>query len=232
MVARLRLLSSPTLEELARDIKVELDGIADGLRTNVDRAIKVGELLIQAKEAVGHGRFCRWCRENFNVSSSMLQKYMRLALYVRQANAASTPDLEGILEGGIEVALRYFRVREEDLPAAPRTDRSPDEEDDGDEHAAADRAEGLSPVDAARRVLQEHQHGARPERSALRKWVRALYTRADKALALAKCDGDWERFQGEIDAAARDQVKATAKAWNDLDEYLERLCAPLRTAAE
>src|SRR5260370_37833052 len=93
-----------------------------------------------------HTRFkCDWssdvcssdlCEINFHVSSRTLQRYQRLALHVR-ANATPESDLEAILDGGIEAALRSFRWREEDLPAAPRADRSSGDampSGDGKEH--------------------------------------------------------------------------------------------------
>jgi hypothetical protein len=94
-------------QALARAIKVELDGIANGIRTTVQQAIKTGELLIQAKELLGpQRRFCKWCKKNFKVSSRTLQKYQRLALYVREAKAKSTShlELEALCEGGFEAA--------------------------------------------------------------------------------------------------------------------------------
>jgi hypothetical protein len=97
------------LTELARKINVKLNGIRDGLRTSVLEAIEAGALLIEAKAAQNHGRFCKWCLKHFKVSSRQLQKYMQLAKYVRDAKANSSSDLRLSLKVGSQPRCTLFR---------------------------------------------------------------------------------------------------------------------------
>src|SRR5262245_33269425 len=61
------------------------------LREAVHKAIRVGELLLQAKEAIGrHGQWTAWLRENITFSDRLAQAYMRLArLPVEKRNAVA-----------------------------------------------------------------------------------------------------------------------------------------------
>jgi hypothetical protein len=223
-----------TEAELVRAIKVELNGVRDGLRTSVEHAIQAGEYLIEAKAFVGHGRFCKWCEKHFKVSSRQLQKYQRLALYIREAKAKSTslsePDWEVIYEKGFEDALHWFQVREEDLPPAPRWSSDGDEDKSSDD--SEDKSSGDSEDKSSGDAAEDDDAQARRENTR-KKWVAGLYTRADNSLRDAQINGDWSRYRDLIDDAAFEQAKRAAEAWSDLVKYLEQLREPpLQQAAE
>jgi len=224
---------SRELPELAKAINVKLNEIAEGIRTNARRAVEAGELLIEAKAELKRlpdpeqRRFCKWCKQNFRVSSRQLQKYMKFARYVGEAKAKLTSDLEVILDGGFETALRSFQVREEELPSL-RTEPGDVEEDDDDERDEENEAEASDDTHeqtTAPRADRSSDNGEEKSSSGgLKKWVEGLYSRADKALRNAKRDGDWSRYSKLIDNAALEQTRLAAEAWTELYGYLKQLC--------
>jgi hypothetical protein len=94
-----------SLEELAREIKAELEGIATGARTTFEHAMRAGELLLQAKEQEHHGKWLKWLRENCNLSERTAQKYMRIATH--RADFEANPPFAADL--GVEGALSVLR---------------------------------------------------------------------------------------------------------------------------
>jgi hypothetical protein len=203
MVERRHPRVNPELEQLARDINAELDGIKNGLRTNARRAVKMGALLNQAKRAVGYGRFCKWCKKNFRISSRQLQKYMRLAEYSEQhPNANQTSDLEVILEGGFEAALRSFQVREEDLPATPQA-------------ACVAPRSAVAPAPVALICPLARESRSR------RIWIQGELHRADQAIGLAVCH-DCSRHRELIDDAMVDRMRIAAEKWTKKYKYYKQ----------
>jgi hypothetical protein len=69
-----------SLDDLAKTIKSEHSAIVAQMTGKglVEKAIKLGEALIQAKEQVGHGEFIKWVADNCNVKKRTAQRYMRL----------------------------------------------------------------------------------------------------------------------------------------------------------
>ena len=67
------------LEALAVSINTEHRACGDALRIAVGRAVRVGELLIEAKETVAHGHWGRWLADNIEFSERTAQAYMRVA---------------------------------------------------------------------------------------------------------------------------------------------------------
>ena len=51
--------------------------IADSLRANLPKALRIGELLAQTKAALPHGEFGRWC-ESLPFTGRTSRNYMRL----------------------------------------------------------------------------------------------------------------------------------------------------------
>ena len=52
-------------------------GVYGGLKTTVEKAIKIGELLTECKEQVKHGEWEQFVRINCDFSEDMAQKYMK-----------------------------------------------------------------------------------------------------------------------------------------------------------
>jgi hypothetical protein len=67
------------LDELAQRIKEEHSTVAIALQQGFMHASAAGELLIQAKAKVGHGKWLSWLREECEISVRTASLYMRLA---------------------------------------------------------------------------------------------------------------------------------------------------------
>lgn len=65
-------LDAPELHEIAERIRARIR------RTAMD-IIETGQDLIQAKQALGHGKFGEWIEAEFNMSLRTAQNYMRAA---------------------------------------------------------------------------------------------------------------------------------------------------------
>jgi hypothetical protein len=224
------------LTELAEAIDVELEGIAEGVRTTAERAIRIGQYLNKAKELIGYGRFCKWCNKRFpktKMSTRTRQRYQQLALMFEQekANASSATHLDVLLEGGIEATLRRFQWRAEDLPPPPVTDRSGE---NTDEPPVTDRSGENTDVNPSTKDGSDDLAKSRGRSShGTKQWVQGLYTRADKAVALAQLDGNWDFWRNEVDDAALEATRRAAKAWLHTYKEVKRLRQPvLQQAAE
>jgi hypothetical protein len=67
------------LPALAVEIGQEITMVERGLRAVVPHAIRAGELLIEAKGALGHGEWLPWLEANFAMGEHTARNYMRLA---------------------------------------------------------------------------------------------------------------------------------------------------------
>jgi hypothetical protein len=63
---------------VTEEIKTLHYQILDNCKTTLDKAIRIGELLQQQKEALGHGRFLPWVKENLPFSRQTAASYIRL----------------------------------------------------------------------------------------------------------------------------------------------------------
>jgi hypothetical protein len=64
---------------LAKRIQAAHEAAQAGARTALENAILCGELLLEAKRLVGHGRFLPWLDENTTLGPRQVQRYMRVA---------------------------------------------------------------------------------------------------------------------------------------------------------
>jgi hypothetical protein len=71
--------SASTLADLAARIKAEQDLFISAARTSAEHAMRVGDLLIEAKKLVKHGEWLPWLAQHCDMSESLAQRYMRLA---------------------------------------------------------------------------------------------------------------------------------------------------------
>jgi Protein of unknown function (DUF3102) len=70
---------SNSLADLAARINVEHQAAQENLRSGLKRAIAAGELLIEAKRLLPHGKWLPWLEANCTVSERTAQAYMRVA---------------------------------------------------------------------------------------------------------------------------------------------------------
>lgn len=129
-------------EELAAEIVVEHEHAFGKAREALEHARRCGELLLQAKASIGHGKWSAWLTLNIGFGERTAQNYMQLARRwpALQAKSATVADLT--LRG----ALQELRS---DARAAKRT--TPLREQAGPEVAGnasdvAAKAVGMSPT--------------------------------------------------------------------------------------
>ena len=67
------------LFDLASKITSGLGAIKNATRDIVQRAIAVGEYLIEAKAKVPHGQWLRWLKDNCKLEERTIQRYIKLA---------------------------------------------------------------------------------------------------------------------------------------------------------
>ena len=70
---------SNRLGDLAARIAAEHEAAGAATRKTLQHAITAGELLIEAKDRVGHGRWENWLKKTCNVPPRSATKYMKLA---------------------------------------------------------------------------------------------------------------------------------------------------------
>lgn len=63
------------------EIQKELAELNSTLRMSVKKAIRIGELLTEQKEIVGHGLFMSWIRSNLDISWDTANRYINLFNY-------------------------------------------------------------------------------------------------------------------------------------------------------
>jgi hypothetical protein len=68
-----------SLADLAARIRAEHEAVSTALKESVRHAIAAGELLIEAKGQLGHGRWLPWLRDHCTISERTAQLYMRVA---------------------------------------------------------------------------------------------------------------------------------------------------------
>ena len=71
--------TAPSLDDLAQRIKTEHQDIIRAKRNIVERAMKIGDWLKEAKATLGHGNFTTWRERNCELSARTATNYMRLA---------------------------------------------------------------------------------------------------------------------------------------------------------
>jgi len=90
------------LRTLAEKVNREHRHAESSARQALKHAVEAGELLLKAKEAVGHGNFNKWIEGNFEGSQRQATRYMRLATAADQKRIApdevsSLAEAEGML---------------------------------------------------------------------------------------------------------------------------------------
>jgi protein gp37 len=87
--------ANTTLADLRKRLKAEHTAVATAIKTSVAHAMAAGDILIEAKARLGHGKWLSWL-EPSEVSERMAQRYMRLARgrAVIAANPTPVSDLD------------------------------------------------------------------------------------------------------------------------------------------
>lgn len=76
------------LMTLAEQINTEHRACDKALRTGLNHAVRAGELLVEAKDQVEHGRWGQWLADNFEGSARTAQAYMKVAREIPNLDGA------------------------------------------------------------------------------------------------------------------------------------------------
>src|SRR5262245_54437735 len=113
------------LADLAARIRTEHAAVCSSARKTLEHALRVGALLIEAKDLMSHGSWRLWVHQHCDVSERSAQNYMRLARNwaVRTANPQLTADMtiDAALRGRAQlrgVGEALFSALERKLPMA------------------------------------------------------------------------------------------------------------------
>jgi hypothetical protein len=68
-----------SVPDLAKAINERMSAMLTSFRMSVQRAIEIGELLVEAKERVGHGKFEKWLTTNTTLPYRSAARYMNFA---------------------------------------------------------------------------------------------------------------------------------------------------------
>jgi hypothetical protein len=109
------------VEESAREIKA-LHGELEGLyKTSLKKVLRVGELLIETKEYLPHGHFCRWIKNALPFTDRTARRYMRLFDEKDLLKSDKMSDL------GVTAAYKLIPPKKKALPAPANNKADPDE---------------------------------------------------------------------------------------------------------
>jgi hypothetical protein len=72
-------LSEMKVPDIAKAINERMSAMISSFRTSVQRAIEIGELLVEAKKRVGHGKFEKWLTTNTTIPYRSAARYMKFA---------------------------------------------------------------------------------------------------------------------------------------------------------
>lgn len=114
----MQLVTAP-LADIAQRINAENVALAGDLKTSLERAARIGALLLEAKAIVPHGKFREWMEANVTVGRTQASKYMGLAANVHRGGQIK----------GDSIRAAYVAVQAERKPvrraaAGPKTKAS------------------------------------------------------------------------------------------------------------
>ena len=70
------------IEKVRRDINVITSDLQTALQHEAANIVDIGNLLLEAKEQLAHGRWLPWLKKNFGSSDSTAQNYMNAARFI------------------------------------------------------------------------------------------------------------------------------------------------------
>src|SRR5262249_48327059 len=86
------------LNDLAERIKAEQENDRLHARATVEHAFRVGLLLLEAKQMIGHGHWSDWLHIHCDLSERSAQNYMRLARNRENPQLAADLTIDGALK--------------------------------------------------------------------------------------------------------------------------------------
>jgi hypothetical protein len=148
---------SPTLTDtdLAKQINDHLKVMEDTAnrvkQTVLQQALHLGDLLLQAKAKVGHGRFAKWIEKNCELSERSAQRYMQLK--------EGWPKIEAWLkDNSATVADLSLRQAEKIVAPPPKEEQQQQQQSNGDGTPQTPAPADADPIIAALpATIKEHE---------------------------------------------------------------------------
>jgi len=132
------------LDVIAAEVRQLHGDVHDGLRRTLPQAIRIGELLGEAKTKIPHGRWLDWMGEHCGFGERDAQRYMRLAKHRKEIEANTTP----VSYLGVKSATKAIAKVARNSAGAP-TSILPDSAFEQPEALIARRQRQLSELEAA-----------------------------------------------------------------------------------
>jgi len=174
-------------------------------RSALEKAIRIGELLVANRAAVRHGDWLNWLKKNIAVSDQTARNYIRI--YEDRDN------LKFKIVLNLTDALALL-AKKTDRKAAPAKDEKPEAAPSDSEPKPAAKQKPKPVDDEITTAPVETEEAI---------WRKGLLQRAQQALSLAQYD-DWSRFT--FDEELGDVCEQAADAWIELTNYLRTQITP------
>jgi hypothetical protein len=207
MPADLATTGAHDLDQLAHEINRQQQLADDHFRTSIDHALRVGQLLLDAKARVPHGEWLTWLAANTSVSDRTARGYMQLA---RQRQIGDRSPL------GLRDTLRAIAE-----PRAPGP--APEPPAATTDLGARLRDAGLD------RQARDRLRDDRPERSQAERESWQAFDSAREALEREARAARRRDLADDERAAAAERAAASARQTANL---MDALAAGLRAASE
>ncbi|MFZ2080452.1 MAG: DUF3102 domain-containing protein [Xanthobacteraceae bacterium] len=122
-----RLQPQGQLASLAERICTEHQAVVGAVRTGLEHAMAAGDLLIMAKQEIGHGPFGEWVERNCKMSYRTARSYMQLANNRNEieSNWQSSANLNLSVAGALRLISGPSKPKARSAAAQPRPGKVP-----------------------------------------------------------------------------------------------------------
>jgi hypothetical protein len=222
----------PSGGTLADEINALHNQISALGKTMLEKAIRIGELLVAAKAAVSHGLWLKWLDKNVKFDRTTAFRYMRIFERRDELNVAGVQHLtDAYALLAKKTAHEPARAKGEQPAAAPSDSESKPSVAEPDTATNVAQGTGASKVEnnvaatnvapTGREVVEDEIPAEDDEKTI---WRKGLRERAQKATSLAAYDDSWANYT--FDAEVIDAAAQAADAWKELADYLRERSLP------
>lgn len=214
------------------------NGIAQSMRRSVEDAIRIGELLTEAKAELDHGMFIPWIERELPFDRMTGNRYMRLFIYKDKCNnALHLQDAYRRVEQLEDQERQKERQRKDRLIAEKqRTGKKPDGWDRSVDYEEARREEEAQYQERVRMGKEEKRTEEQPRssQSSFEQIVDAILKEEPKHVDLELDDMRANVKQGKVFTVLReyidsfDGVSRQLEATYNLMRYLKRVAIELQ----
>lgn len=147
--------TQPKLDELVEQIVQAHQSLQAARKAMVKSALELGALLLEARDAVGHGSFMSWVENNFTARIGLSHRSANVYMKLKRFAADNPGELDGLVDGTLKEALAYIDGRTLDLDSQPAANSDFDDDD-----AEEEGSEEVNQV-VADDVEEEHAQAAK-----------------------------------------------------------------------